>query len=95
MDAARLRDGITVAIKRVKSIGVEQQIASFLTTEDKLQDPHNHVAPILDYFTDEIDGKLQYIVMPFLRPFDNPPFYAVIEVVDFMQQILEVCLSNY
>lgn len=90
MDATRVMDGITVAIKRINAIGMEQEIASFLTTQDKLQDPQNHVVPILDHFVDEIDPKLRYIVMPLLRPFDDPPFYAVIEVIDFMQQILEV-----
>ena len=28
--------------------------------------------------------------MPFLRPVDEPPFYAVEEILDFADQILEV-----
>ncbi|KAH9973838.1 kinase-like domain-containing protein [Lactifluus volemus] len=45
--------------------------------------------PILDTFVDYADESISYIVMPFLRLLDNPPFETVGEVVDFADQILE------
>lgn len=45
--------------------------------------------PILDSFKIEDDEAL-YITMPILREFDDPPFYFVGEVIDFVQQTLEV-----
>jgi hypothetical protein len=56
-----------------------------------LDDPTNHSVPILDTFVDNADESISYVVMPFLRLSDNPPFETVREVVDFTDQILEVC----
>jgi hypothetical protein len=36
------------------------------------------------------DDSVSYIVMPFLRLSENPPFETVGEVADFVDQILEV-----
>lgn len=41
-------------------------------------------------FQDDEDPEISYMVMPFLRPIDLPKFEFVIEVVDFVDQILEV-----
>lgn len=41
-------------------------------------------------YADDDDPKVHFIVMPLLRPFSDPTFYAVGEVVEFAQQILEV-----
>jgi hypothetical protein len=53
--------------------------------------PANHSVPILDTFEDLVDKSISYLVMPFLRLTDNPPFEIVEEVLDFADQILEVC----
>jgi hypothetical protein len=55
-----------------------------------LNDPANHSFPILDTFVDFQDESISYIVMPFLRLSDNPPFDTVSEVADFVDQLLEV-----
>jgi hypothetical protein len=39
---------------------------------------------------DLADETISYIVMPFLRLSDNPPFETVWEVGDFVDQLLEV-----
>ncbi len=78
-------------IKRIPRprISSELQIGKFFTTLDSPQDPRNHCIPILDSF--EIDGdEGLYIVMPLLRDFDDPPFYSVKEVIEFVHQTLEV-----
>jgi len=41
-------------------------------------------------FEDHKDDQVSYIVMPFLRPIDKPPFESVKEIIDFVDQILEV-----
>jgi hypothetical protein len=55
-----------------------------------IDDPANHSVPILDTFEDSVNKSISYLVMPFLRLADNPPFEVVEEVVDFADQILEV-----
>lgn len=61
-----------------------------LSTPESLSDPTNHSVPVLDHFTDESDPSITYIVQPLLREFDDPEFYAISEMVDFMKQTLEV-----
>ena len=50
----------------------------------------NHSVPVLDTFEDLVDKSISYLVMPFLRLTDDPPFEVVEEVLDFADQILEV-----
>ena len=55
-----------------------------------IDDPANHSVPILDSFEDPLNKSISYLVMPFLRLTDSPPFEVVEEVLDFADQILEV-----
>ena len=55
-----------------------------------IDDPANHSVPILDTFEDPLNKSISYLVMPFLRLTDSPPFEVVEEVLDFADQILEV-----
>lgn len=77
-------------IKRVRKGTTETSIAQFLSSEILRSDPDNHCVPILDIFCDESDPAIEYLVMPILKIFNSPPFYAVSEVVDFIKQTLEV-----
>lgn len=91
IDAIRISDKRTVAVKRTREGSKELMIAKFLNCEELLKDPHNHTVPILDVF--KKDGEsLTFMVMPFLSAFDEPTFSSVDEVIDFMRQTLEVCL---
>lgn len=81
-------DGKLVYIKEVETGDQESRLASMLAT---LDDPANHSVPILDTFVDFKDESVSYIVMPFLRLSDSPPFDTVWEVADFVDQLLEVC----
>jgi hypothetical protein len=87
VDATRISDGKLVYIKEVKTGDQESRIVSILTAVD---DPENHSVPIPDTFMDPADNPTSYIVMPFLRSSDNPPFETVGEVADFVDQLLEV-----
>lgn len=55
-----------------------------------MRNPANHCVPILDVLEDPIDPTQSLLVMPYLRPFNDPDFGAIGEVVDFVEQTLEV-----
>lgn len=79
-------------IKRVPKGTAETSIAQFFSSDALRSDPKNHCVPILDIFYDESDPAIEYLVMPILKLFNSPPFYAVSEVVDFIRQTLEVSI---
>ena len=87
VDATRISDGKLVYIKKVETNDQESRIALLLCS---YQDLANHSVPILDVFADTQDDSISYIVMPFLRPVDQPPFYVIEEILNFADQILEV-----
>ena len=92
IDATRIADGKLVSVKIVRSGGLEVQIASILRTSPLDDDPTNHCVPILDIFQDDKDVTATYMVMPFLRDYDNPRFERVEDVLDFGEQLLEVSI---
>lgn len=90
---ATTADGRLVYLKLVRTNSEELKIAKIFSGPLLRGDPQNHCVPILDTFPDENDENITYIVMPFLHPMDEPEFYWVGDVVDFVDQALEVC--NY
>lgn len=90
MDATRISDGRVVAIKQVPADSPEIELGEMLSTSESLKDPLNHCVPILDHFTSPNEPDLAFIVMPLLRAFDDPEFFDISEVLDFMTQTLEV-----
>lgn len=88
MDAIRTSDGKRVMMKRTRPSSPESEIVRFLASFS--EDPSNHSVPVLDIFTDDEDANVEYIVMPLLREFHDPPFTTVSEAVDFMKQTLTV-----
>ena len=85
-----MSDNSLVYIKRVKTGDAESKIAMYLRSGSLARDPRNHAVPVLDYFQDDEDPTISYMVMPFLRPIDDPDFEVVDEVAEFVSQILEV-----
>lgn len=65
-----------------------------LGSEELTRDKRNHCVPVIEHFQDDEDADISYIVMPFLRPIDEPPFETVDNVIDFVDQILEVSLLS-
>ncbi|CDO69424.1 hypothetical protein BN946_scf184791.g19 [Trametes cinnabarina] len=94
MDAVRISDRSLVAIKVVKSREQELQIAQFLSS---LQHTSNHCVPVLDVLEDPLDTSQSLVVMQYLRPWNDPEFVMVGDVVDFVKQMLEglAFLHNY
>ena len=76
-----------MAIKSLPNGGHEVDIGLFLTA---IPHPHNHCVPILDTFPDPVDLQRTLMVMPYLRPFNDPEFLYLVEAIDFMDQMLQV-----
>ena len=81
-----------VCIKMTAKKTDELEIGRYLVPDSSQspQSPRDHCVPILDAFRNPVSPDVSYIVMPLLRPFDNPEFGAIGEVIDFVTQILEV-----
>jgi hypothetical protein len=92
IDAIRETDGLPVAIKATLGWTTEATIAFLFTDGGAVEEARNHCVPILDTFIDE---DIVYIVMPLLRPFNDPPFLAVAEVIDFIDQLVEVFTCSF
>ena len=60
------------------------------STKELKADPRNHSVPIIEVIDDPEDDTKSYMVMPLLRAADSPPFEAIKEIIDFVDQILEV-----
>ncbi|KAH7890279.1 kinase-like domain-containing protein [Phlebopus sp. FC_14] len=90
LDATRA-NGTRVYIKKVfrNEHPAEAEIAQFLSLPAMLSDSHNHTVPVLDCFAGEKGPEIRYLVMPLLRPFNQPPFTTIKECVDFVDQTLE------
>jgi hypothetical protein len=69
----------------------ELQIAQFFSSPEVARDPRNHCVPLLDVIETHNAGQ-KLMVMPFLRPFNNPRFQTFGEFVAFFTQTCEVSL---
>ena len=94
MDAVRMEDAMVVAIKYISANSEEVELGRFLSSREMLAKKDNHCVPLLDDFQDDDEPNKHFIVMSLLRQFDDPPFYAVKEVVDFIEQTLRVGIST-
>lgn len=85
-------------IKRLRKRRDEKRFNQYFSSPERASATDNHCVPIYDHFSDEIDPDMEFMVMPLLRPFDEPPMSAVVEVVDFVHQTLKVrhtaCYEN-
>jgi len=93
MDAVQVKHNRVVCIKMIVKKTDELEIGRYLVPDSSHSppSPRDHCVPILDAFQDAgFPAVVSYIVMPLLRPFDNPEFGAIGEVIDFVTQVLEV-----
>ncbi|KAJ3813042.1 hypothetical protein F5876DRAFT_36009 [Lentinula aff. lateritia] len=90
MDGIRISDNEPVMLKTVSRITHPQEvrIGLYFSNKDMASDPRNHCVPIYDVFPVP-NNEMDIIVMPVLRPFDNPEFDTVGEVIAFIQQLFE------
>jgi hypothetical protein len=69
---------------------LEVPIGNYLSSVPLRNDPKNHCVPFLEVLDVPNDEATVIIVMPFLRPFDDPPFGTIGEVFDCLIQLFEV-----
>jgi hypothetical protein len=68
----------------------EVDMVRFLSSDELRAHPQNRTISIIDILYPPGYNEYVLIIMPLLRPFDDPPFGTVGEVVDFCTQIFEV-----
>ena len=90
IDATRIQDGAKVVLKRVRAMSDEVHIALHLSSPQMRSDPRNCAVAIIDVIP--VPGEMEevFLVMPFLRQFDSPPFHCRAEFVEALRQFLQV-----
>ncbi|KAH8100828.1 kinase-like domain-containing protein [Cristinia sonorae] len=89
LDAQRVEDHRVVCMKVVPLDSDEFKIVRMLSPTDNHRNPYNHCVPILDVLSDPINALNAILVMPYLRPCNNPNFDTVDEIMEFVKQTLE------
>ncbi|KAK0464362.1 uncharacterized protein EV420DRAFT_1516065 [Desarmillaria tabescens] len=88
MDAMDMSSGKVVALKLIRHLDNprELEIGTFLSNST---DPRNHCVPILRVLPVPNEDNHTIIVMPYLRPWHDPPFRTTGEGVQFFKEMLE------
>nr|VWP01474.1 N/A [Ganoderma boninense] len=86
IDATDIHNNHRVSIKHTRRDTEEIEIGRFLAS---IHDSRNHTVSLLEVMDDTQEPGMCFLVMPYLRPFNDPDFEAVGEVVDFVIQTLE------
>lgn len=91
LDAERLSNGEQLVLKLVmKSLHPhEAEIGQYFSMDSVASDKHNHCIPIYKVLQVPDDDDLVILVMPFLRPHDDPAFDTIGEAVEFFGQVFE------
>ena len=81
-----------VTLKRIKrtSHPYEADIALYFSSEPVASNPENHCVPVYEVFTLDSEDDIIIMVMPLLRPYNDPTFDTIGEVVDCFRQLFEV-----
>ncbi|KAI0356686.1 hypothetical protein OH77DRAFT_225771 [Trametes cingulata] len=89
IDATRVSDGKLVCLKKVRSTSQELEICRYFSSEELRRDPRNHCIPLLDVLPHPTDPDISFMMMPYLRSIDDPPFETVEDAMECGEQILE------
>lgn len=84
-----------MCIKRVVTGSSEARIVRMLSSVSMVirGQSENHAVPVFTAFEDEENVYITYLVMPLLRHVDDSTFITVGDVVEFVDQLLEVCIE--
>ena len=93
MDGTRARDGTQVMFKKIARN--QLNINQYLCSPVLMREPHNHCVPLLEILELPDAPEQKLLVMPFLRPFDNPRFQTFGEFVSFFTQICDVRAQHH
>ncbi|KAI0363015.1 hypothetical protein BV20DRAFT_1070510 [Pilatotrama ljubarskyi] len=91
LDAVRVSDNSLVVLKQVKKSWNPHEVETlqYLLSDALRSDGRNHTAPLLDVLDVPDDSDIAVLVMPLLRPCDDPPWETVGEVISFLLQVFE------
>ncbi|KAA1473401.1 hypothetical protein DENSPDRAFT_272897 [Dentipellis sp. KUC8613] len=96
MDATQIHDNDStyVMLKKISppasgAVSEELDINEYLSSEPQAFDSRNPAAQRLEVLDVPDDKTLKILVMPLLRPFDDPPFETFGEAVAFFTQLFE------
>ncbi|KAJ7026151.1 kinase-like domain-containing protein [Mycena alexandri] len=88
LDATRTEDGKKVVLKRIETDGDEMAIIKYLVTPSARADPRNRTIPIFEIIQMP-HTPWSFLVMPYCRVFNYPPFHCRNEFVDAVSQFME------
>ncbi|KAI0645026.1 kinase-like domain-containing protein [Trametes meyenii] len=86
MDATRISDGMRVAIKSVAKEGPDVPISRLVSS---LGGSDHHCVSVLEVLYDPVADGRSLLIMPYLRPYNDPELQMVGDVVNFVSQMLE------
>ncbi|KAF7301090.1 Protein kinase domain-containing protein [Mycena indigotica] len=88
LDAVRVSDNTKVVVKRFPTNSREATIHRYLDSPELRSDPRNHTIPLLDVMVMP-DTPWSFLVTPYAREIDYPPFHCRLEFVECMTQYIE------
>ena len=68
----------------------EADIGLYLSSKALASQPANHCVPVYEVFTLDAEDDTMIMVMPLLRPYNDPGFDTIGEVVECFRQLFEV-----
>jgi len=91
MDATRTSDGKVVTLKRIKrgDHPYEADIALYFSSQTLASQPANHCVPVYEVFALDAGDDTMIMVMPLLRPYNDPIFDTIGEAVECFRQLFE------
>ena len=94
MDATRTSDGKVVTLKHIKrgDHPYEADIALYFSSPALVAHPANHCVHVDEVFPLDSEDDTMIMVMPLLRPYNDPSFDTIGEAVECFRQLFEVVL---
>ncbi|KAN0091510.1 Protein kinase-like domain containing protein [Tylopilus felleus] len=91
IDATRTSDGNVVTLKRLRQgeHPYEADIALSFSSQVLVSRPENHCVPVYEVFALDGENDTMVMVMPLLRPYNNPSFDTMGEAVECFRQLFE------
>lgn len=91
LDATQMTTGELVTLKRINTNDhpTEIEITRYFSSEPLASHPRNHCVTLYEVLHIPDNPDEAVLVLPTLRPFNNPPMETVGEAVEFFRQVFE------
>lgn len=92
IDATKSANGQIVMLKKISILDhpKEIDITRYFSREPFASHPKNHCIQLIDVLQVPSQPDIAILVLPLLRPYEDPWFESVGEAVEFFRQIFEV-----